>query len=96
MRERYDIFQPLGSGAYATVYKALHTTEKKWYAMKIFHKNAFIVGQEVARRLKEIEVLQRLHHKYVVEFKEAIEGNDSISMLTCYLSSQIRTIIIDL
>lgn len=87
MRDKYDIQRTLGSGAYATVVKALHITEHQFYAIKLFHKNVVNVqlrdrvrADPAARQLrKEIDVLSKLRHKCIVEFKEAIYGTKGIS-----------------
>ena len=34
LEEFYDVSRELGRGSYATVFKALHKAEKKWYAVK--------------------------------------------------------------
>ena len=36
IHQSYEIHHGLGSGAFATVVKALHLTERKWYAIKCF------------------------------------------------------------
>ncbi|KAI0730454.1 kinase-like domain-containing protein [Earliella scabrosa] len=94
VRDKYDIQRTLGSGAYATVVKALHVTEHQFYAIKLFHKNVFnaelrdgllrhrVHHNSPANRLrKEIDVLSTLRHKNIVEFKEAIYGTRSISIV---------------
>ena len=82
----YDIDSALGEGAFATVLKALHRREGKFYAVKTFKAEKLRPagdGREVALTTnhlqKEIQVLERLKHPNVCQLKEAFYEGDSIS-----------------
>ena len=79
----YDMQHSLGKGSYATVMKALHREEGKWYAIKIIStsklrgdwaKIAVLDGapktEEAKRKLREITILERLQHKNICQLKE--------------------------
>ena len=88
LRRDYDIQLSLGRGAYATVVKALHVHEKRWYAIKLLSRQRTMnsvrgrlaglrgrgTGATIDHLKKEIDVLSRLRHRYIVEFKEAVYG----------------------
>ncbi|TFK85275.1 kinase-like protein, partial [Polyporus arcularius HHB13444] len=91
LRRDYDLQLSLGRGAYATVVKALHVHEKRWYAVKLISRHAI---NSVRGRLgggrdevtmedlrKEIDVLSRLRHRYIVQFKEAVYGDRSVGIV---------------
>lgn len=89
----YDVHHVLGKGGYATVVKALHKAEAKWYAVKMFSgdrlrellSSASIHGTEermsrTADHLKkEVYVLQRMKHDYICQLKEAFFEEYSVS-----------------
>lgn len=91
LRRDYDLQLSLGRGAYATVVKALHVHEKRWYAVKLISRHSM---DSVRGRLggdrdevtmehlrKEIDVLSRLRHRYIVQFKETVYGDRSVGKL---------------
>lgn len=89
LRRNYDIQLSLGRGAYATVVKALHVHEKRWYAVKILTRHNMdsvrgrlgggrSAGMSMDHVRKEVDVLSRLRHKNIVQFKEAIYGDRSV------------------
>ena len=94
LHQFYDIDHGIGSGAFATVVKALHLEERKWYAIKSFP------GERVqqflsrpSRRMelmesawkhleREMNVLKRLRHRNICQLKETfMEPGYSISEL---------------
>ena len=89
----YDVQHVLGRGAYATVVKALHRNEGKWYAIKLFSgdrlrellTSATFRGAEermkaTAKHLRrEVQALRGLSHPYVCELKEAFFEGYSVS-----------------
>ncbi|KAI8972181.1 kinase-like domain-containing protein [Trametes punicea] len=90
----YDMLHELGKGSYATVMKALHKEEGKWYAIKIVstHKlrgdwsdNAILDGkpktEEAIRLLREITILQRLQHNNIVQLKEVFVHSRNIYLV---------------
>ncbi|KAJ3003493.1 hypothetical protein NUW54_g5268 [Trametes sanguinea] len=90
----YDMQHELGKGSYATVVKALHKQEGRWYAIKIIstHKlrgnwtdDAALEGlpkTDGARRLlREITVLERLKHKNICELKEVFVHSRNVYLV---------------
>ena len=88
----YDLHHGLGQGAFATVVKALHRIEGKWYAIKSFpgeklqqflnrKSHGVDMMESTARHLtREINVLQRLRHRNICQLKEAfIDSGYSVS-----------------
>ncbi|KAI0701142.1 Pkinase-domain-containing protein [Cerioporus squamosus] len=93
--ESYDVHCVLGRGAYATVVKALHRRENKWYAVKMFSGDrlrellsvTMSGGSErrmaatAAHLRREVRILQGLHHPYVCKLKEAFFEGYSVSIV---------------
>lgn len=97
VRDSYDVecMPVLGEGAFATVLKALHRRENKWYAVKTFSGDTLsylLEGHgargEVARSMecsiaahlrREVEILQGLRHRNVCPLKEAFLDEYSVS-----------------
>ncbi|KAH9892438.1 kinase-like domain-containing protein [Cubamyces lactineus] len=90
----YDMQHSLGKGSYATVMKALHKEEGKWYAIKIIStsklrgdwaKIAVLDGapktEEAKRKLREITILERLQHKNICQLKEVYVQHDNIYLV---------------
>lgn len=94
--QSYDVHCVLGKGAYATVVKALHRRENKWYAIKMFSGDrlrellSLTASRGSARQMaataahlrREVRILQGLHHPYVCELKEAFFEGYSVSEYT--------------
>ncbi|CDO76222.1 hypothetical protein BN946_scf184894.g11 [Trametes cinnabarina] len=90
----YDMQHELGKGSYATVVKALHKQEGKWYAIKIIstHKlrghwtdDAALEGlpqtKDARRLLREITVLERLQHKNICQLKEVFVHSRNVYLV---------------
>lgn len=76
-----DIDSPLGSGAFATVVRAVHKEDQRMYAVKIISRSAF---QECANMLsKEINILHMIgFHKHIVSLKEVLHAPQRVYMVT--------------
>ncbi|KAI0328355.1 Pkinase-domain-containing protein [Cubamyces sp. BRFM 1775] len=90
----YDMQHSLGKGTFATVMKALHREEGKWYAIKIIStsklrgdwaKIAVLDGapktEEAKSKLQEITILERLKHKNICQLKEVYVQHDNIYLV---------------
>ncbi|KAI0355787.1 kinase-like protein [Trametes cingulata] len=89
----YEMLHELGKGSFATVMKALHRSEGKWYAVKIIqsHKlrdgweNAIVNGKPTTKKskrlLREITILEQLQHKNICQLKEVFLDNYSICLV---------------
>ncbi|KAI9067526.1 kinase-like protein [Trametes sanguinea] len=83
VHQLYDLQHELGSGSFATVMRALHRREGKWYAIKIIQAHKLqrrwadmAVDAEGPRNeqtkffIREIDILKSLRHPNICEFKE--------------------------
>lgn len=89
----YDLQHELGKGSFATVMKALHKEEGKWYAVKMIQANKLRRGLSNASLngvqsndkannfAREINILERLQHKNICQLKEVFFESYNIS--TC-------------
>lgn len=94
----YDLQHELGKGSFATVMKALHKEEGKWYAVKMIQANKLRRGLSTAsvngaqsndksnNFAREINILERLQHKNICQLKEVFFESYNIS---AYLPSCI-------
>ena len=86
LHKHYDLFNVLGQGSFATVVKALHTKQGKWYAVKMIPVHSLQPasssddsdGDEVPRLsathssivLREVDVLESCQHPNICQLKE--------------------------
>ena len=87
----YDLQHELGKGSFATVMKALHKEEGKWYAIKMINASKLRRGMSAAtvRGLqdddkasnfaREINILEKLQHPNVCQLKEVFYEKYNIS-----------------
>ncbi|KAI0369628.1 Pkinase-domain-containing protein [Pilatotrama ljubarskyi] len=89
----YDLMHELGKGSFATVMKALHKEEGKWYAVKMIQanklrkglSNASLNGAQTNDKstnfAREINILERLHHPNICQLKEVFFESYSINLV---------------
>ncbi|KAI0737333.1 kinase-like domain-containing protein, partial [Daedaleopsis nitida] len=89
----YDLVHVLGRGSFGTVMKALHRQEGKWYAVKQIPTSKLRKTMTVAsmREIspentptalkREIEIMQRLEHPNICQFKEVLYDAKNISIV---------------
>ncbi|KAI0369625.1 kinase-like protein [Pilatotrama ljubarskyi] len=85
----YDLQDELGSGAFATVVKALHREDGNWYAVKMIDPKklradwiqAIAEGAPLDDITREISILQRLEHRNVCRLKEFFVEGNSLSLV---------------
>ncbi|PIL30297.1 transporter [Ganoderma sinense ZZ0214-1] len=99
LHQFYDIDHGIGSGAFATVVKALHLTERQWYAIKSFFverveqsdvsrpsRRAEMMESAWKHLEREMRVLKRLRHRNICQLKETfMEPGYSISIVLEYV-----------
>jgi mitogen-activated protein kinase 1/3 len=80
----YDLIKNLGAGAYGEVASAVHIPTGKKVAIK---KMAGIFEDKVdcSRILREVSILNRLKHPFIVEMLEIIEPSDLDKFETIYI-----------
>ncbi|OJT11418.1 hypothetical protein TRAPUB_12062 [Trametes pubescens] len=89
----YDLMHELGKGSFATVMKALHKQEGKWYAVKMIQANKLRKGLSNATLnginsddksnnfAREINILERLTHPNICQLKEVFFERYSINLV---------------
>ncbi|KAI0699880.1 kinase-like domain-containing protein [Cerioporus squamosus] len=89
----YDLQHELGKGSFATVMKALHKEEGKWYAVKMIQANKLRRGLSNASLngvqsndkannfAREINILERLQHKNICQLKEVFFESYNINLV---------------
>ncbi|KAI0630061.1 kinase-like domain-containing protein [Trametes polyzona] len=89
----YDLLHELGKGSFATVMKALHKEEGKWYAVKMIQANklrrglshASLNGEQSEDKssnfAREINILERLQHPNICQLKEVFFESYSINLV---------------
>ncbi|PIL29680.1 transporter [Ganoderma sinense ZZ0214-1] len=93
LHKHYDVQHELGKGSFATVMKALHRAEDKWYAVKMIHashlrRNLNSLSESEAKPedkkgtlAREISILERLQHRNICQLKEVFFEPYSISLV---------------
>lgn len=97
----YDLLHELGKGSFATVMKALHKEDGKWYAVKMIQANKLRSGLSNATLnginsddksnnfAREINILERLTHPNICQLKEVFFERYSISESQCVIARPI-------
>ncbi|KAI1786987.1 kinase-like protein [Ganoderma leucocontextum] len=81
LNKHYDLFNVLGQGSFATVVKALHKQQGKWYAVKMIPVHSLQQGLSDDDApclrtthsnivLREVEILENCQHPNICQLKE--------------------------
>lgn len=80
----YDIGHELGKGSFATVVSAISRDNGKKYAVKMINKARFRGHNNSEDQLKmflrEVAILEQLHHPNICDMKESFEDNNNIRL----------------
>ena len=78
----YMIIEKIGSGSFATVYRALHTVTNVFVALKVIPRKILKNQREVDLLQREINLMNNMDHPFIAAFYEVItdEKNVYISM----------------
>lgn len=81
--EDYEVIEQIGRGAFGAAFLVLHKIEKKKYVMKKIRLNK---QTEKFKRTahQEMDLISRLNHPYVVEYKDAWVDKVGICIVTAY------------
>lgn len=81
--EDYEVIGQIGRGAFGAAFLVLHKIEKKKYVMKKIRLNK---QTEKFKRTahQEMDLISRLNHPYVVEYKDAWVDKVGICIVTAY------------
>lgn len=72
----YQILSPIGSGGFATVYKARHIRTEVNAALKVVPKQGML-SQNPATLEREVNIHKTLEHPYIAEFYEKLEDDNN-------------------
>ena len=99
MSKRYRKTEFLGEGQFATVYKAEDTeNENKIVAVKKIKLGQKSDARDGINRtaLREIKLLQELHHPNVIGLLDVFGHKSNISLIFDYMSTDLEVIITDM
>jgi 5'-AMP-activated protein kinase, catalytic alpha subunit len=69
----YLILKNLGEGSFGKVKEALHVLTQEKIAVKVLEKSRITTDEEKTRVKREIDILRRIRHPYIVQLYEVIE-----------------------
>jgi serine/threonine protein kinase len=81
----YKIQERLGSGSFASVYKAIHQPTMVTVAIKMINKTEVDTIQKKTALLEEVEILKSLHFPLIADFFDFFETNDCYNLVIEYL-----------
>ncbi|KAI7733833.1 hypothetical protein M8C21_011704 [Ambrosia artemisiifolia] len=81
--EDYEVIEQIGRGAFGAAFLVLHKTEKKKYVMKKIRLNKQTEKFKKTAH-QEMDLISRLNHPYVVEYKDAWVDKAGICIVTAY------------
>ncbi|XP_076958437.1 serine/threonine-protein kinase Nek6-like [Bidens hawaiensis] len=81
--EDYEVIEQIGRGAFGAAFLVLHKTEKRKYVMKKIRLNKQTEKFKKTAH-QEMDLISRLNHPYVVEYKDAWVDKMSICIVTAY------------
>jgi serine/threonine protein kinase len=71
----YQVLEPLGSGAFATVYKARHRKTMCIVALKAIRKSNLHNMQEFELLEREVSVIKKMDHPFIASFFEILDDD---------------------
>ena len=78
----YYFEKTLGSGSFSTVWKCKHKETNKIVAIKIIEKTNLVEDQKI---LREIEILKKLNHPFILSIYDYFEDNDNFFLVQEFL-----------
>lgn len=78
---KYLVGRTIGEGTYAKVKYAQHSETGKAYALKVLNKELLIQRGMVDQVKKEISILKKVKHPYVVNLHEIMSSKDKIFLV---------------
>jgi serine/threonine protein kinase len=81
----YEFQHKIGSGSFASVYKATHLPTMLAVAIKVINKNLFHTNKRKTDFLNLIKMYRSLHHPFIAEFFDFFESNQSYNIVMEYL-----------
>lgn len=95
MSKRYEKIKFLGEGQFATVYKARDKETDREVAIKKIKLGSMQEAQDGVNRtaLREIKLLQELHHENVIDLLDVYGKDSSISLVFEIMETDLETIL---
>ncbi|KAI3811702.1 hypothetical protein L1987_21431 [Smallanthus sonchifolius] len=81
--EDYEVIEQIGRGAFGAAFLVLHKIEKKKYVMKKIRLNKQTEKFKKTAH-QEMDLISRLNHPYVVEYKDAWVDKAGICIVTAF------------
>lgn len=81
---KYELGRLLGVGAFAKVYYARHILYGHSVAIKIINKSKVLRGGLAAQTKREVVVMRRLHHPYILRLLEVLASRSNIYFVLEY------------
>ncbi|KAI3830163.1 hypothetical protein L1987_04297 [Smallanthus sonchifolius] len=81
--EDYEVIEQIGRGAFGAAFLVLHKIEKKKYVMKKIRLNKQTEKFKKTAH-QEMDLISRLNHPYVVEYRDAWVDKAGICIVTAY------------
>ena len=88
VNEDYKFGRLLGQGAYAVVRLAYKKSEGKNYAAKIYDKSKLVDEHRRNSVCREVLLMQKLKHPFVVKFSEAFETDHHVYLIIEYVTGK--------
>ncbi len=80
----YQLGEPLGKGASASVFKALNFNTGETVAIKQISLSDVVGKEELREIMSEIELLKNLNHENIVEYKGFERNEESLFIILEY------------
>lgn len=75
--QKYEVLDIVGKGAYGSVYKARSRQDNRTYVVKR-------VALKDAEATRELEILQRIRHPFIVAYKDTFEYDEHLCIVMTY------------
>ncbi|KAL3687779.1 hypothetical protein R1sor_014088 [Riccia sorocarpa] len=82
----FEVLKLLGTGATAKVFLVRKKSTENYYAMKTILKETVIANQQAERTRSERQILEILHHPYLVTLRYAFQTENKLFIVLDYLS----------
>nr|CAG4640740.1 EOG090X03P9 [Eulimnadia texana] len=79
--EDYDIFEQIGKGGFATVFRAVDRTTRRPVAVKMINKRLMQAAGMVSRVRQEVAIHSRLKHPSILELYTFLEDSDNVYLI---------------
>jgi serine/threonine protein kinase len=83
----YQLLGVIGTGTFATVYKAVHTVTNIEVALKTIPKRALHSMQEFELLQREVNLMKTMDHPFIASFFEVLDDADAFYLVIEYVSN---------